>query len=145
MYVSVSLQPQQPLFLLWNRQLDPPTAFFASEPNSLDYLFKSLFTASWINSPNMTSPPSSLPHPKRRHHDAIDADRMYVYYWRTYDKAVDVEGGCRESNPGNMATAASPKGGCVWSVAETPVARAHSARTGEGSRGRASTRTRCTW
>ena len=55
---------------------------------------------------------------------------MYVYYWRTYDKAMDVpvEGGCRESNPGNMATAASPKSGCVWSVAETPVARAHSAR-----------------
>ena len=41
-------------------------------------------------------------------------------------------GGCRESNPGNMATAASPKGGCVWSVAETPVARAHSARTPHG-------------
>ena len=56
---------------------------------------------------------------------------MYVYYWRTYDKAMDVEGGCRESNPGNMATAASPKGGCVLSVAETPVACALGAH-GEG-------------
>ena len=55
---------------------------------------------------------------------------MYLYYWRTYDKAMDVEGGCRESNPGNMATAASPKGGCVECCRDTSSACALGAHGG---------------